>query len=163
MFTCRRNLAITSNLAPDYEDTGKIIISGPGITNVADLQSTDSNKTIEVIIYRKWISMHNKTHQPTRYCCILIDKQGTPIQTNMDVNDVEYFDELLQMHTAYRISVIPVDTGSSLIRIGCYSGVECLVLVPSEFVEGPCTRKKTPLTLSWERIPRLDSGVRVSV
>ncbi|GJW73365.1 ribonuclease H-like domain-containing protein [Tanacetum coccineum] len=25
---------------------------------------------------------------------------------------------------------------------------------------GPCTRKKTPLILSWERIPRLDSGVR---
>ncbi|GJR58022.1 hypothetical protein Tco_1500184 [Tanacetum coccineum] len=26
--------------------------------------------------------------------------------------------------------------------------------------EDPCIRNKTPLTLSWERIPRLDSGVR---
>ncbi|GJV31313.1 leucine aminopeptidase [Tanacetum coccineum] len=28
--------------------------------------------------------------------------------------------------------------------------------------EEPCTRNETPLTLSWERIPRLDSGVRVT-
>ncbi|GKB17647.1 protein kinase, ATP binding site-containing protein [Tanacetum coccineum] len=41
-----------------------------------------------------------------------------------------------------------------------YSDVEHLILVPSEFVEGPCTREQTPLILSWERIPRLDSGVR---
>ncbi|GKB95834.1 hypothetical protein Tco_0981971 [Tanacetum coccineum] len=48
----------------------------------------------------------------------------------------------------------------SLIRIGGYSDVEHLILVPSEFVEGPCTREQTPLILSWERIPRLDSDVR---
>ncbi|GJV81501.1 hypothetical protein Tco_1517371 [Tanacetum coccineum] len=47
-----------------------------------------------------------------------------------------------------------------LIRIGGYSDVEHLILVPSEFVEGPCIREQTPLILSWERIPRLDSGVR---
>ncbi|GJT38781.1 hypothetical protein Tco_0938646 [Tanacetum coccineum] len=35
-----------------------------------------------------------------------------------------------------------------------------LILVPSEFVKGPCTREQTPLILSWELIPRLDSGVR---
>ncbi|GJU89417.1 hypothetical protein Tco_1301840 [Tanacetum coccineum] len=43
---------------------------------------------------------------------------------------------------------------------GGYSDVEHLILVPSEFVEGPCTREQTPLILSWERIPRLNSGVR---
>ncbi|GKA49293.1 hypothetical protein Tco_0742366 [Tanacetum coccineum] len=43
---------------------------------------------------------------------------------------------------------------------GGYSGVEYFVLVPSEFVEGPCTRKQTSLILSWELIPRLDSSVR---
>ncbi|GJW55886.1 ribonuclease H-like domain-containing protein [Tanacetum coccineum] len=42
-----KNMATTSKLAPDYKDTGKIIILGPEITNVADLQSTNSNKTIE--------------------------------------------------------------------------------------------------------------------
>ncbi|GJR54412.1 hypothetical protein Tco_1404933 [Tanacetum coccineum] len=46
---------------------------------------------------------------------------------------------------------------------GGYSDVEHLILVPNEFVEGPCTRKQTPLILSWERIPRLDSGVRVKM
>ncbi|GJX02097.1 hypothetical protein Tco_0186010 [Tanacetum coccineum] len=45
--------------------------------------------------------------------------------------------------------------------IGGYSDVEHLILVSSEFVEGPCTREQTPLILSWERIPRLDSSVRV--
>ncbi|GJU28682.1 hypothetical protein Tco_1167303, partial [Tanacetum coccineum] len=41
-----------------------------------------------------------------------------------------------------------------------YSDVEHLILVPSEFVERLCTREQTPLILSWERIPRLDSGMR---
>ncbi|GJU67715.1 hypothetical protein Tco_1253974 [Tanacetum coccineum] len=46
--------------------------------------------------------------------------------------------------------------------LGGYSDVEHLILVPSEFVEGPCTREQTPLILSWDGIPRLDSGVRIS-
>nr|GEU67526.1 hypothetical protein [Tanacetum cinerariifolium] len=33
-----------------------------------------------------------------------MDKQGTPIQANMDVKDTEYFDQLLQLKKAYRIS-----------------------------------------------------------
>ncbi|GJY84864.1 hypothetical protein Tco_0498890 [Tanacetum coccineum] len=46
---------------------------------------------------------------------------------------------------------------------GCYSGMKCLALVSSELLEGPCTRNKTPLTLSWERIPQLDSDVRINL
>ncbi|GJU58808.1 zinc finger, CCHC-type containing protein [Tanacetum coccineum] len=36
------------------------------------------------------------------------------------------------------------------------------VLAPSEFIENPAQGSKAPLTLSWEWIPRLDSGVRAS-
>nr|GFA52519.1 DNA helicase [Tanacetum cinerariifolium] len=34
----------------------------------------------------------------------LTDNTGTPIQANMDVKDIAYFDRLLQLHKAYRIS-----------------------------------------------------------
>ncbi|GJZ60892.1 DNA helicase [Tanacetum coccineum] len=89
-----------------------IVAEEPEIRNVADLKSTDSNKTIEVIVYRKWISTHNQTRLPTKFCCMLIDKQDTPIQANMGVEDAEYFDQLLELHTAYRISGFSCDKTS---------------------------------------------------
>ncbi|GJY99142.1 DNA helicase [Tanacetum coccineum] len=89
-----------------------IVAEEPEIRNVADLKSTDSNKTIEVIVYRKWISTHNQTRLPTKFCCMIIDKQGTPIQANMGVEDAEYFDQLLELHTAYRISDFSCDKTS---------------------------------------------------
>nr|GEX77499.1 hypothetical protein [Tanacetum cinerariifolium] len=38
------DMATTIKLDPNYGDKGKMIITGPGITNVADLQPTNSNK-----------------------------------------------------------------------------------------------------------------------
>ncbi|GKC73958.1 nucleic acid-binding, OB-fold protein, partial [Tanacetum coccineum] len=98
-------LMATSN----YPDTvaaskGKMIAVEPEIADIASLKPTDSNKTIEVIVYRKWLSKYVQTRQPIRFCCMLIDKQGTPIQANMDAKDTEYFDELLQLDNAYRIT-----------------------------------------------------------
>ncbi|GKF70486.1 hypothetical protein Tco_0203543, partial [Tanacetum coccineum] len=58
-------MTTNSKLDPNYGDTEKKLIARPEVTNVADLQPTDSNKIIEVIMYRKWTSKHNKTHQPT--------------------------------------------------------------------------------------------------
>nr|GEW56295.1 RNA-directed DNA polymerase, eukaryota, reverse transcriptase zinc-binding domain protein [Tanacetum cinerariifolium] len=49
------------------------------------------NKTSKVIVYRKWTSLHIHTRLPIKFCCILMDKHGTPIQANMDVKDTEYF------------------------------------------------------------------------
>ncbi|GKA11390.1 calcineurin B-like protein 4 [Tanacetum coccineum] len=43
-----------------------------------------------------------------------------------------------------------------------FPGIKHLLLAPSEFIENPAQGSKAPLTLSWERIPRLDSGVRAS-
>ncbi|GJX74685.1 retrotransposon protein, putative, ty1-copia subclass [Tanacetum coccineum] len=68
------------------------------------LRPTHCNKTAEAIVYRKWTSKHIHTRQPTKYCCMLIDQQGTAIQANMDVKDADYFNQLLQNHRAYRIS-----------------------------------------------------------
>ncbi|GJW76703.1 disulfide isomerase-like protein 2-3 [Tanacetum coccineum] len=33
------------------------------------------------------------------FCCMLIDKQGTPIQANMDVKDADYLNRLLHLRT----------------------------------------------------------------
>ncbi|GKB15919.1 DNA helicase [Tanacetum coccineum] len=92
-----------------YPDTiaaskGKMIAVEPKIADIASLKPTDSNKSIEVIVYRKWVSKYVHTRQPIRFCCMLIDKQGTPIQANMDAKDTNYFEQLLQLHNAYRIT-----------------------------------------------------------
>ncbi|GJU36370.1 hypothetical protein Tco_1184724 [Tanacetum coccineum] len=53
------------------------------------------------------------------------------------------------------------EAGSDLARIGSYSGSGTFFLHQVNFVEDSCTRNKEyALTLSWERIPRLASGVR---
>ncbi|GJX77840.1 hypothetical protein Tco_0324651 [Tanacetum coccineum] len=49
-------------------------------------------------------SKHVHTRQLTKFCCILVDKQGTLVQVNMDAKDAEYLNQLLQLHRAYRIS-----------------------------------------------------------
>ncbi|GJZ46665.1 DNA helicase [Tanacetum coccineum] len=100
----RRTMEITRNMNLSREDKGKMVAAEPEITPVADLTPTDSNKIIEVFVYHKWVSKHNQTRQPRNFCCILLDKQGTPIQANMDVVDTEYFNELLQLRATYRIS-----------------------------------------------------------
>ncbi|GKB07006.1 DNA helicase [Tanacetum coccineum] len=115
-----RNMATTSKADSSRQNKGKMIVAEePEITDVGDLKLTDCNKIIEVIVYRKWTSIHNKTRLPTKFCCMLIDKQGTPIQANMGVEDAEYFDQLLQLHTAYRISGFSYYIG----RIRAISGI----------------------------------------
>ncbi|GJR12333.1 nucleic acid-binding, OB-fold protein [Tanacetum coccineum] len=55
-------------------------------------------------VYQKWTARNITTREPTHFCCILLDKQGNAIQANMDPKDTEYFDQLLQLNNAYRIS-----------------------------------------------------------
>nr|GEX70653.1 hypothetical protein [Tanacetum cinerariifolium] len=99
-----RSMATTSISKSTSEEMGKMIMTKPNVTIIADLKPMDTNKTIEAVVYRKWTSKHVQTHQPMKYCCILLDKQGTPIQANMDVKDTAYLDRLLQLYKAYRIS-----------------------------------------------------------
>ncbi|GJX49929.1 DNA helicase [Tanacetum coccineum] len=50
------------------EEKGKMIITEPEITAIADLRPTHCNKTIEAVVYPKWTSRHVYTRQPTKYC-----------------------------------------------------------------------------------------------
>ncbi|GJX26467.1 DNA helicase [Tanacetum coccineum] len=84
-----RIMATASNPDKIAETKGKMIAVELEVTSVANLRPTDCNKTFEVIVYRKWTSEHVQTRQPTKFCCILMDKQGTTIQANMDVKDAD--------------------------------------------------------------------------
>ncbi|GKD12307.1 DNA helicase [Tanacetum coccineum] len=95
-------MELPSNVDTSQHDKRKMILMQPKITNISELSSTNYNKTIEVVVYRKWTSKTTKTRTPTKFCCILIEKQGTPIQANMGLRDAEYFDQLLQLRKAYR-------------------------------------------------------------
>nr|GEY53321.1 hypothetical protein [Tanacetum cinerariifolium] len=97
-------MATTSISKSTSEEKGKMIITKPNVTIIAYLKPMDTNKTIEAVVYRKWTFKHVQTQQPMKYCCILLDKQVTPIQANMDVKDTAYFDRLLQLRKAYKIS-----------------------------------------------------------
>nr|GEW45259.1 hypothetical protein [Tanacetum cinerariifolium] len=57
-------------------DKGKIILSEPEIISLRDIKPTHTKKTIE----------------------------GNAIQANMDLKDTDYFDQLLQLNNAYKIS-----------------------------------------------------------
>nr|GFA48975.1 nucleic acid-binding, OB-fold protein [Tanacetum cinerariifolium] len=101
VFSSMETSSISKNTS---EENGKMIITKPSVTIIADLKPMDTNKTIKAVVYRKWTSKHVQTQQPMKYCCILLDKQGTPIQASMDVKDTAYFDRLLQLHKAYTTS-----------------------------------------------------------
>ncbi|GJY26632.1 WD40 repeat-containing protein MSI4-like protein [Tanacetum coccineum] len=69
----------TSNISnTTSQEKGKMITMEPDIVSVSELNSTDYDKTIEVIGHAK--------------------------QANMDVKNTDYFDQLLWLHKAYRIS-----------------------------------------------------------
>ncbi|GKB08668.1 hypothetical protein Tco_0836980, partial [Tanacetum coccineum] len=93
----------------NYPDTtaaakGKMVAIEPEVSDVISLKPTDYNKTIEVIVYRKWVSKHVLTCQAIRFCCMLIYKQEIAIQANMEAKDTEYFDQLLELGSAYKIT-----------------------------------------------------------
>nr|GEX69255.1 hypothetical protein [Tanacetum cinerariifolium] len=83
------------------QDKGKNILTKAEITNISQLSAISYNSTIEAIVYRKWTSKTTKTKTPTKFYCILIDRQGTPMQANIGLRDAEYFDQLLQLKKAY--------------------------------------------------------------
>ncbi|GJY29666.1 DNA helicase [Tanacetum coccineum] len=97
------SMADTQTLAATTTDKGKMTAHTMEITALNDIKPVHSNKTIEARVYRKWTAM-NVTREPTNFCCILLDKQGNAIQANMNLKDTDYFDQLLQLNNAYRIS-----------------------------------------------------------
>nr|GEY54823.1 DNA helicase [Tanacetum cinerariifolium] len=97
-------MAEPNETAPKAADKGKLILFEKEAITLKDIKPTDINKTIKVRVYRKWTAMNVKTKEAFNFCCILLDKQGNAIQSNMDLKDTDYFHQLLQLNSAYRIS-----------------------------------------------------------
>ncbi|GJS68776.1 hypothetical protein Tco_0683341 [Tanacetum coccineum] len=74
------------------------------VSTIAHLTLDSINKTLEAKVYRKWIAKSPPEMTPYAFCCNLLDQEGNAIQANMALKDVDYFDQKLQIHMAYRIS-----------------------------------------------------------
>ncbi|GJV34111.1 DNA helicase [Tanacetum coccineum] len=85
-------------------DKGKLPLVETNTISIADIKPTELNQTIEVRVYRKWTAKNVATQVSSKFCAILLDKQGNAIQANMDLKDTEYFNDLLQLNHAYMIS-----------------------------------------------------------
>nr|GEZ00634.1 putative no exine formation 1 [Tanacetum cinerariifolium] len=60
--------------------------------------------------------------------------------------------------------LVDIKVGTTLTtRRKCCLSLQVFPSCTSEFTRDPAQRMKTPLVLPWERIPRLDSGVRIRI
>lgn len=84
-------------------DTGKGILVKEDVANIMDLQPSDLNKPVEIIVYRKWASRNVPYPNPTRLCFIFLDKKGGAIQANVQLWDMRLFDAKLQVNSCYKI------------------------------------------------------------
>ncbi|GJT08692.1 nucleic acid-binding, OB-fold protein [Tanacetum coccineum] len=71
---------------------------------IASLIIGQENCILEAKVYRRWISKSILEMKALAYCCILIDRGNNAIQATMDINNIDYFSQLLKPHAAYRIS-----------------------------------------------------------
>ncbi|GKC41691.1 DNA helicase, partial [Tanacetum coccineum] len=79
-------MAKTITTEPKAANKGKLILFEEENINLKDIRPTHAKKTIEVRVYRG------------------IARNRNAIQANMDLKDTDYFDQLLQLNNAYRIS-----------------------------------------------------------
>ncbi|GJW41341.1 retrotransposon protein, putative, ty3-gypsy subclass [Tanacetum coccineum] len=68
-------------------------------TTITALKVGKPNSILEAKVYRKWISKSIPDMRELAFCCMLIDTEA-----NMDINNTEYFNQLLKPGTVYRIS-----------------------------------------------------------
>ncbi|GJS85835.1 DNA helicase [Tanacetum coccineum] len=85
-------------------DKGKLPLIEANTVSIADIKPTETNQTIDVRVYRKWVAKNVKTHVASNFCAILLDRKGDAIQANMDLTDLDNFNRQLQLNNAYRIS-----------------------------------------------------------
>nr|GEX22105.1 nucleic acid-binding, OB-fold protein [Tanacetum cinerariifolium] len=97
-------MAERKTIAPTLADKGKATIYTPEIISLKNIRPTHTNKTIEARVYRKWTAMNVTTKEPTNLYCILLDKQGSAIQANMNVRYTDHFNRILELNNPYRIS-----------------------------------------------------------
>ncbi|GJS49151.1 DNA helicase [Tanacetum coccineum] len=89
---------------------GKIVLYVPqpfipmSVTAIASLKVGQEDCIIEAKVYRKWISKSIPDMKEQAFCCILIDRENTAVQANMDLKNLNQFDQMLKLKTVYRIS-----------------------------------------------------------
>ncbi|GJV28508.1 DNA helicase [Tanacetum coccineum] len=71
---------------------------------IASLRIGQENCILEAKVYQIWISKSVSDMKALAYCFIMIDRENNAIQATMDLNNIDYFNQLLQPHAAYRIS-----------------------------------------------------------
>ncbi|GKB18818.1 DNA helicase [Tanacetum coccineum] len=74
------------------------------VTAIASLKVGQEDCIIEAKVYRKWISKSIPDMKEQAFCCILIDRENTAVQANVDLKNLNQFDQMLKLKTAYRIS-----------------------------------------------------------
>ncbi|GKE03641.1 nucleic acid-binding, OB-fold protein, partial [Tanacetum coccineum] len=74
------------------------------VTAIASLKVGQEDCIIEAKVYRKWISKSIPDMKEQAFCCILIDRENTAVQANMDLKNLNQFDQMLKLKTVYRIS-----------------------------------------------------------
>ncbi|GKA50927.1 DNA helicase [Tanacetum coccineum] len=67
------------------------------------LKPEDRNKTLKAKVYRRWVAQNAPKLTPIGCCCILLDRQGNAIQANINVSDIEYFSQILEIGSTYMI------------------------------------------------------------
>ncbi|GKB03653.1 DNA helicase [Tanacetum coccineum] len=80
-------------------EKGKLPLVEANTVSLADIEPRQS-----IRVYRKWVAKNVRTQVASNFCAILLDKEGNAIQANMDLRDTDYFNDLLQLNNAYRIS-----------------------------------------------------------
>ncbi|XP_071726569.1 uncharacterized protein [Rutidosis leptorrhynchoides] len=66
------------------------------VSPISTLQPGDWLKTIEAVVYRRWIAKRPNTQNPNGYSCILLDTYGNAIQDNTNYKDKDHFERMLQ-------------------------------------------------------------------
>nr|GEW37207.1 DNA helicase [Tanacetum cinerariifolium] len=56
-------------------DKGKLPLVEANTVSLADIKPTQTNQTIEVQVYRKWVAKNVKTHIASNFCAILLDRK----------------------------------------------------------------------------------------
>ncbi|PWA42991.1 nucleic acid-binding, OB-fold protein [Artemisia annua] len=85
------------------KEKGKAPVVEPEIVNLMDLKPADLDKPIEVKVYRKWTSKNVPDPNPTGLCFILLGRDGSAIQANVQLWDMRQFDSRLQLGSCYKI------------------------------------------------------------
>ncbi|PWA76220.1 nucleic acid-binding, OB-fold protein [Artemisia annua] len=71
---------------------------------IRDLKPGDTEKILELKVYRVWASRNPPDTTETGYRAILLDRHGDAIQANMDADDIHHFKPILIPGQAIRVS-----------------------------------------------------------